>query len=232
MNQARRAFLGTATIFSALGLLRMLPGCSQPTARLDPAQPTKGNSNDPNGSSGANGTSDTKGMPTPTDDDEFVDQAPTETPPVDAEVGNAEWTAKAKAFLSANVGGVAYTATAPGPFPGKERSHVPDLKVQSDGVAVVVVNHVMDAGSSGTDAGSDAGDAGGDAGYVDAAVRPVHYVSTIWIQDDKGRVLFMRSFAPTDPSPPFVAMRIPEGVQTLTAYEHCNLHGTWASAPV
>jgi hypothetical protein len=224
MNQARRAFLGTTAVFGALGFLRMLPGCTQATDTVKPAQPKPGsNDQSPN----------TQSTPAPTDDDEFVNTAPTETPPVEAEVGNAEWTAKAKAFESANVGGVAYTATAPGPFAGKERSHVPDLKVQSDGVAIVVVNHVMDAGSTGTDAGADAARVdGGDAGYVDAAVRPTHYVTTIWIQDDKGQVLFMKSFAPTDVAPPFIAMRIPEGVKTLTAYEHCNLHGVWASAPV
>lgn len=222
MNQARRAFLGTATIFSALGLLRMLPGCTQTADRLEPVQPTKGSGSADKGAA----------APTPTDDDEFVDQAPAETPPVEAELENAAWTEKAKTLEAANVGGVAYTAAAPGPFPGKERSHVPDLKVQSDGIAVVVVNHVMDGGSTGTDGGAGDAAADADAGYADAAVRPVHYVSTIWIKDDKGRVLFMRSFAPTDPAPPFLAMKIPEGVKTLTAYEHCNLHGVWASQPV
>lgn len=221
MNQARRAFLGTATIFSAMGLLRLLPGCSDDPETRQPAQPT------PKTPAAAGNT--------PTDDDEFVDAAPAPTPPVEADPENADWAAKAKDLTSKNVGGAAYTNEAPGPFAGKERSHVPVLTIQSDGVAVVVVNHVMDAGSTGAEAGAaDAAadaKAAADAAPADAAARPTHYVTTIWIQDDKGRVIFMKSWLPTDPAPPFVAVRIPQGTKTLTAYEHCNLHGVWASAP-
>ena len=69
-----------------------------------------------------------------------------------------------------------------------------------------------------------------DAAYADAGPRPTHYVSTIWIEDDQGHVVFMKSLLPTDPSPPYIAMKIPDGAKTLRAYEHCNLHGVWATS--
>lgn len=213
---SRRAFLGTATTFSALGLLRLLPGCMDPRETTEPTEPTP-NTN----------TETTKGATIPTDDDELVTAAPDAqaTAPAAADFGNPEWLEKANALESANVDGKAYTADRPGPFVGKERAHVPVLTVQSDGVAVVVVNHVMDAGALPEAGTTDAGDAA-------ATGRPLHYVTTIWIKDERGRVLFMKSYAPNDAAPPFVAMKIPAGVKALTAYEHCNLHGVWASAPI
>jgi desulfoferrodoxin (superoxide reductase-like protein) len=214
MNASRRAFLGTATTFSALGLLRLLPGCREAIEPIDPTEPTPS-------------AETTRGATLPTDDDELVTQPAQATAPVDADLGNAEWIEKANALESANVDGKAYTADAPGPFTGKERAHVPVLTVQSDGVAVVVVNHVMDAGAI------PAIPEAGTADAADAAPgRPLHYVTTIWIKDERGRVLFMKAYAPSEPAPPFIAMKIPNGVKTLTAFEHCNLHGVWASPAI
>jgi len=39
-------------------------------------------------------------------------------------------------------------------------------------------------------------------------------------------------FASTDPAPPQVTFRLPEGATTVTAYEFCNLHGLWSSEPI
>jgi hypothetical protein len=232
---SRRAFLGTAgSLFSAWALSRIVPACS-------PAKESPGLLRDPAESPGS------KAPPTPTDDDEFVPGAgasQTSTlPPAEANPGNPEWTQKAKALLDANQGGIAYTMTSPGPFKGKERSHVPQMTIQSDGVAIILVNHVMDPGFAGNEAGApdggdaglaagdaarDAGDSGLDAGSFDSGARPLHYVSTIWATDVTGRVVFMKELAATDPAPPFIAFKIPEGTAMLTAYEHCNLHGVWA----
>jgi hypothetical protein len=212
--QTRRAFLGTASIFSAFALLRFVPGCGDASTSGPPA-PTTGRK--------------------PTDDDEYVPQKPADPgPPEQSKVGDPAWEAKAKELEAANVGGVVYTETAPGPFAGKERSHVPQLTVQSDGVAVILVAG-PDGGSDGgkTDAGDagpkDGGDAG-DAGYVDSGIRPQHYVTTIYAKDDKGRVVFMKELKPTDAAPPFIAFKIPAGATALKAFEHCNLHGVWSSA--
>jgi desulfoferrodoxin (superoxide reductase-like protein) len=162
-----------------------------------------------------------------TDDDEFVKSTgdrPDVTP--DDAGTNADWEATASALEATGV----FTLAAPGKWAGKERSHVPKITVQSDGVAIVVVEHVMtpaggaDAGV--TDAAADA-KASGDSGVV-----PEHYVTTIWARDDKGRVVFLKRFKSSDPSPPFVAFRIPPGTKTIRAFEQCNLHGVWASDPI
>ena len=227
-TSTRRAFLETAGIFSALGLLRLVPGCSLADDPLEQTLPTRGSGREDN----------VTGPPPPTDGDEFVPEKPNteNAPPEQPQADNAEWAAKAKELESKNVGGVAYTNEAPGPFAGKERSHVPQVTIQSDGVAIVLVSHVMDAGSPATDAGApEGGLLPGllDAGYVDSGgPRPPHYVSTIWVTDDQGRVIFMKQFLPTDAAPPFIALAIPEGTKTIRAYEHCNLHGVWASAPI
>ena len=163
---------------------------------------------------------------------------PKDVGPVEAgQPVNAEWDSKVRALVAANVGGVPYTATSPGPFAGKERSHVPQLTIQPDGVAVIIVNHVMEPGPVSADAGVDAGDAGarsdggrdgGDAG--DASVAARHFVTTIFAKNDKGHVVFLKELKATDPAPPFVAFKIPAGTTTLRACEHCNLHGVWVSA--
>ncbi len=218
-TRTRRAFLGAAgTLLSAFAFAKVLPACSGGT-ELPPANKSK---------------------PAPTDGNEYVPgttpkPTPSEVQPSDP--GNPQWEARAKELEGENQGGVAYTAETPGPFAGKERSHVPSVTVQSDGVAILLVNHVMDSGASpdaGADAGLDAGkaDAGkSDAGdaAVDSGVRPVHYITTIWAKDDKGRVVYLKEFVSTDPAPPFVAFQIPKGATSVRAYEHCNLHGVWAS---
>lgn len=127
--------------------------------------------------------------PPPNDGDEFVpgkgDPVNTgDTPPT---LPNNEWEARARQLedqQKQRYGSESFTATSPGPFPGKERSHVPTATTGKtpDGKyaqVTVLVNHVM--GANGLDAGpaydastdaSDAGKAdasdGGDAGKADA----------------------------------------------------------------
>lgn len=220
--KTRRAFLGAAaSTLSAFALVRLLPGCS---GDEDDASLTR-----PLGPSPAAPTA-------PTDDDEHVPgSAPANPPAAPAQPGNAAWDQVGKELCSRNVGGVAYTAASPGPWAGKERSHVPVLTIQADGVAVVIVNHVMEPGSAGvTDAGRDgASDAAVDArrdAAADSGVVATHYVTTIWAKDDKGRVVFMKQFKANEPAPPFIAFKIPAGTTSLVALEHCNIHGAWASA--
>jgi len=221
--KTRRAFLGAAaSTLSAFALVRLLPACSSDDGDGSLTQPLAPPA--------------TK----PTDDDEHVPGSPPANPPAaPASPGNAAWDQLGKELCGRNQGGVAYTAASPGPWAGKERSHVPVLTIQPDGVAVIIVNHVMEPGSAGAgDAGRDgaadaAVDAGRDAGRdasADSGVVATHFVTTIWAKDDKGRVVFMKQFKATDPAPPFIAFKIPAGTTSLVALEHCNLHGAWASA--
>lgn len=201
--RTRRAFLGAAGgLLSAFAIGWVVPACS----------------------SGAGSTpirSKSKATKPPTDDDEVSPGDPTvqqgDVQP--SNPGNPQWESRAKELEGANQGGTAYTATAPGPFAGKERSHVPNLTVQSDGVAVIVVNHVMDPGGV-NEAGADGGDAGS---------RPEHFITTIYAKDDQDRVIYLKELTSKDASPPFIAFRIPDGTKSVRAFEHCNLHGVWAS---
>jgi len=86
-----------------------------------------------------------------------------------------------------------------------------------------------DAGNSGPrDAG--ALDAGG--GSKDAGEQGLHYVTTIYLKNENGEVVGLREFRPLDPAPPKVNFRVPPGVKSVTAHEHCTLHGVWAADAV
>jgi Desulfoferrodoxin len=158
--------------------------------------------------------------------------------------------------------GAVFTAIAPGVFAGKETSHVPDVSTLPDSNGFkqvqVVVHHVM--GANGLDAGmvdsgstadaggnkdagggktGDAGKAdGGDAGAEDAGdagAMPVHYITTIYLRatvNGQNLVVGLWEFEDTDAAPPTVNFTLPAGVTQLTAYEHCTLHGLWATALV
>ena len=129
-------------------------------------------------------------LPDPTDDDEHVEGEPEQEPtPVETQPGKPEWTTKAKALVSKNEGGKVYTVEAPGPFAGKERSHVPKVTIEAG-------------------------------------------VTTIWVEDDQGRVLALRELKATESAPPAFAFKLPNGTKKVRAFEHCNLHGVWASDEV
>lgn len=120
----------------------------------------------------------------PTDGDEYT--PPNGAPPTNAgdappTVPNDLWEARARQLEDeqARLYGPVFTQTAPGNFPGKERSHVPQVtKSVENGYnkVTVLVAHVMganglDAGAAAYDGGADAGDAGtkpADAGASDA----------------------------------------------------------------
>ncbi|MCA9588299.1 MAG: hypothetical protein KC657_23415 [Myxococcales bacterium] len=217
----RGVLLGVLGAVSSLAIGRVLTACSSATEPVRPqARPAD---------------NDTK-QPTPTDDDEYVPgTAPEQPKPENAVIGKPEWEARANELEAKGV----YTKAAPGMWAGKERSHVPTITTQEDGVAVILVEHVMTPASNASDGGDAAvGDAARDAD-ADAArdagstlPTPEHYVTTIWARDQAGRVVFLKRFAPTDPAPPFVAFRIPPGTTTLRAFEHCNLHGAWSTEPL
>ena len=57
-----------------------------------------------------------------------------------------------------------------------------------------------------------------------------HHITSAWVTDESGHVIFFRAFA-TDEIP-VVSFAIPVGTGELTPYEHCNLHGVWEGLPV
>lgn len=54
-----------------------------------------------------------------------------------------------------------------------------------------------------------------------------HYITDIWIYDDKG--LMVTCVKMNSSSTAELAFSIPLGTKNLTVYEHCNLHGVWAT---
>lgn len=235
---ARRVlFKGFAAAAGAFTLTRLLAACSAKQPSL------------PNGDDFGTGTPPSS--TTPTDGDEYVSADAGTATPVDTgdapKVPNASWEARVKQLEAL---GPLYTAAAPGPWAGKERSHVPQVTVSGNKVTVLV-QHVM--GANGLDAGApaamDAGaaldamadaakpkDGGADAKAPDAGdagTTPpstvIHYITTIFLKSDANVVVGLWEFASTDPAPPTVTFTLPAGVTSVTAYEYCTIHGLWAA---
>ncbi|MCX6560365.1 MAG: desulfoferrodoxin family protein [Candidatus Aminicenantes bacterium] len=99
---------------------------------------------------------------------------------------------------------VVYTATSPGPWAGKEPTHVPQIavaKTEAGWSVTITVKHGMIA-------------------------QPLHFIQWIRLQDGDGAVLGRKEFTPADPKPEavFALKTLPA---KLVAFEHCNLHGLW-----
>lgn len=55
----------------------------------------------------------------------------------------------------------------------------------------------------------------------------IHWIDTIWIENQLGEILCMRRLAPWEPAPAMMTCSIPGGTTTMTAFQHCNSHGTF-----
>jgi desulfoferrodoxin (superoxide reductase-like protein) len=98
--------------------------------------------------------------------------------------------------------GQIYTKAAPGKWMGKEGTHVPTLELSADKkTATVRLTHGM-----ATD----------------------HYITTIYVKDDQGRVIGLRELMGSD-SEALGMFTVPESSLELTAYAFCNLHDLWQS---
>lgn len=237
----RRAFLTVLGVTGYGGLGWLVQACSEGTTAR-----TGGNGYVPSTPTGT-GSSPTN-RPPPTDDDEYVPGSPDGGSPVVESPGlpNQTWENRVKQLES----GAVYTEAAPGPWAGKERSHVPTIIADTvlKNRVTVLVNHVMQKAGiaaypdGGPDAAvvADAGlDASDDADATPAApmdagpmVLPEHYVTTIYVKTDTGVVAGLIEFTSSDPAPPSVTFVVPPGTKSVTAYEFCNLHGLWASKPL
>lgn len=91
------------------------------------------------------------------------------------------------------------TASAPGPFAGKEGKHVPLCEVK-DGKATVTVNgHGMEE---------------------------AHWMDYLYAKDaDTGALIGAVKLAYTDAT--HATFAVPAGTKNVAGYNSCNLHGTW-----
>ena len=60
----------------------------------------------------------------------------------------------------------------------------------------------------------------------------IHYIETIWVEDQDGNLLSMRHLSPAEPSPATMEFEIPEGTTSVQAYQYCNLHGLFRGPSV
>lgn len=227
----RRAFLTALGVASYGGLAWLIEACSseatQPNRLGDSPVPSSTGATTPTGSSSS--------KPPPTDGNEYVPGGPADGGAVvdqSTQLPNKNWEARVKQLESS---GNIYTEAAPGPWAGKERSHVPTIVADTmmKNRVTVLVNHVMQKASIADGGVMDAADADPDADAAPAVVMtPEHYVTTIYVKTDTGVVAGLVEFTSSDPAPPSVTFVLPAGTKSVTAYENCNIHGLWASKPL
>ncbi|MGE0173489.1 MAG: desulfoferrodoxin family protein [Oligoflexales bacterium] len=97
-----------------------------------------------------------------------------------------------------------YTAENPGPWAGKEASHLPKLTA-ADGRLTMITDHAMAA---------------------------EHYISRHQLQNDKDQIIADKVIAADGKPESVFALAKPAG-ETINAYSTCNMHGVWkASFPI
>jgi desulfoferrodoxin (superoxide reductase-like protein) len=126
---------------------------------------------------------------------------PMKPPPAtggESEAGNDDWEAKAAQLEKRGV----FTIDNPGKWAGKEKAHVPIIRLdQAEGKVTVFTDHPM---------------------------SPAHYITTHYVKDQDGRIFGLKSFTGRDEKAESV-FRLPPGTVKITAYSDCNLHGNWSS---
>jgi len=106
-----------------------------------------------------------------------------------------------------------YTAKFFGPWnEGVAKTHVPMVTFEKMGmglkVTVQIDNHPMDP-------------------------QQPHWIMWIRLEDTKGNKLGEKTFKATDPRPAIAVFELPAMVDTVKAFERCNVHGIWLNeAPV
>jgi superoxide reductase len=94
--------------------------------------------------------------------------------------------------------GPTYTAADPGKWKGKEGSHAPVATFEGDKVTIVT-KHPMSA---------------------------EHWITTHYIKDQKGVVIGLKEFKPTDTAAKS-SFVLPKKTTAITVYSNCNLHDLW-----
>lgn len=119
------------------------------------------------------------------------------------------WEATASSLTAANTmaGGFEYNATYYPAVGHSVAKHVPLLNV-SGMTAMVVVGAIVHPQSNS------------------------HYISSAWIRDDTGNIIFRTTFDYANGEDPIVSFPVPVGVASLTAFEHCNLCAALTAAAI
>ena len=60
----------------------------------------------------------------------------------------------------------------------------------------------------------------------------IHYIESIWVEDQLGNLLSMRHLSPAEPSPATMIFEIPPGTTAVRAFEFCNVHGLFRGPAV
>ena len=125
--------------------------------------------------------------------------------------GKETFTKKEKEILQGLSESLVYTEADPGPWKEKITSHLPVAVLNSEnGTIEVSLSHEM----------SD-----------ETAQKPLHYIEFICILSDKGEVLDVHAFAPTDEAPVAIfPIRASTHGKHVVPYAMCNLHGVWRGA--
>lgn len=117
---------------------------------------------------------------------------------------NTLWESRAT-DLESMAGKQIRTEADPGPWEAKVGGHLPEMTVDNAlNQVTVVTNHGM---------------------------SEEHYITTIYVRDQKGFVVGLKEFSPTDAEAK-VIFPLPKGTTSVTAYSNCNLHDHWMTEPV
>jgi len=59
---------------------------------------------------------------------------------------------------------------------------------------------------------------------------PDHYITGLWVYDNRGRMLTCRKINSSETAA--IEFRVPTHIGSIRVYEHCNLHGVWEAPSV
>jgi len=96
-----------------------------------------------------------------------------------------------------------FTSADPGPWAGKDKSHVPQVTFPAGSGSVQL--------------------------YTAHPMSPEHYITAQYVKDQDGKLIAFASHKGTDDEAR-ATLPLPPGTTSITAFSHCNKHGDW-SAP-
>ena len=128
--------------------------------------------------------------------------------------GKEAFTKKEKDILKGLSESLVYSEADPGPWKERMTSQLPIATLIPENATVrVSLPHEMDG---------------------ETADKPLHYIEFIWIMGEKGEVLDIHAFQPTDTAPvadfPIIAEGRRLSGKQIVPYAMCNLHGVWRGA--